>query len=144
MGKKKFKRQPGASLDDRRKVLREARKQLASDSAKTTTAPQYSVDKLLDKAEEYIDRFEYELAQRFCQRALEIEADNIRALETTGTLLLELGNPEAAKQCFGRAVELSPDCGHEKYMYLGQLFDGAQAVECYQKGIALLLYQSTV
>lgn len=139
MGKNKFKRQPGASLDDRRKLLREARKQLASDSAKTKTAPQYSVDKLLDKAEECIDRFEYELAQKFCQRALEIEADNIRALETTGTLLLELGNPEAAKQCFGRTVELSPDSGHEKYMYLGQLFDGAQAVECYQKGIELML-----
>lgn len=138
MGKKKFKRQPGASLDDRRKVLREARKQLATESASRKTAPQYSVDKLLDKAEDCIDRFEYELAQKFCQRALEIEADNIRALETTGTLLLELGNPESAKQCFGRAVELSPNEGHEKYMYLGQLFDGAQAVECYQKGIELM------
>lgn len=52
---------------------------------------------------------------------------------------MELGNPESAKQCFGRAVEISPDKGHEKYMYLGQLFEGAQAVECYQKGIELML-----
>lgn len=50
------------------------------------------------QAEDCINRFEYEIAQKFCQRALEIEADNIRALETTGTLLLELGNPESAKQ----------------------------------------------
>ncbi|XP_063402927.1 uncharacterized protein LOC134686963 [Mytilus trossulus] len=139
MGKNKFKRQPGATLDDRRKVLREARKQFASESAKTKSSPQYNVDQLLDKAEDCINRFEYELAQKFCQRALEIEADNIRALETTGTLLLELGNPESAKQCFGRVVEISPDKGHEKYMYLGQLFEGAQAVECYQKGIELML-----
>ncbi|XP_071138790.1 uncharacterized protein [Mytilus edulis] len=139
MGKNKFKRQPGATLDDRRKVLREARKQFAAESAKTKTSPQYSVDQLLDKAEDCINRFEYEIAQKFCQRALEIEADNIRALETTGTLLLELGNPESAKQCFGRVVEISPDKGHEKYMYLGQLFEGAQAVECYQKGIELML-----
>ncbi|XP_076075406.1 uncharacterized protein LOC143046239 [Mytilus galloprovincialis] len=139
MGKNKFKRQPGATLDDRRKVLRDARKQFATESAKTKTSPQYNVDQLLDKAEDCINRFEYEIAQKFCQRALEIEADNIRALETTGTLLLELGNPESAKQCLGRVVEISPDKGHEKYMYLGQLFEGAQAVECYQKGIELML-----
>ena len=50
------------------------------------------------QAEEYIDRFEYELAQKFCQRALEMEPDNVRALETSGSLLIDLGNMEAAKQ----------------------------------------------
>ena len=48
--------------------------------------------------EEYIDRFEYELAQKFCQRALEMEPDNVRALETSGSLLIDLGNLDAAKQ----------------------------------------------
>ena len=42
-------------------------------------------------------------------------------------------------QCFGRAVEVCPDKGYSKYMYLGQLFEGAQAVECFQKGIQLML-----
>ena len=57
----------------------------------------YSADQLLDKAEEYVDQFEYQLAQKFCQRALELEADNVRALEASGQLLLELGDEEAAK-----------------------------------------------
>ena len=35
--------------DDRRKVLRDARKQFATESAKTKTSPQYNVDQLLDK-----------------------------------------------------------------------------------------------
>ena len=53
------------------------------------------------QAEEYIDRFEYEMAQKFCQRALEMEPDNVRALETSGSLLIDLGNLDAAKQvCF--------------------------------------------
>jgi hypothetical protein len=50
------------------------------------------------QAQDCIDRFEYELAQKFCQRALEMEADNVRALETSGALLIDLGNLEAAKQ----------------------------------------------
>ncbi|VDI65690.1 Hypothetical predicted protein [Mytilus galloprovincialis] len=119
MGKNKFKRQPGATLDDRRKVLRDARKQFAAESAKTKTSPQYNVDQLLDKAEDCINRFEYEIAQKFCQRALEIEADNIRALETTGTLLLELGNPESAKQsgCMGHNLRLMFSQGRFNFMF---------------------------
>lgn len=49
------------------------------------------------QAQDCIDRFEYELAQKFCQRALETEPDNVRALEMSGSLLIDLGNFEAAK-----------------------------------------------
>lgn len=139
MGKKKFKGKPGASLEDRRKALREARREIAREAAGKKSQPKYTVEQLLEKAEDCIDRFEYELAQKFCQRALEIDPDNVQVLETTGTLLLELGNTESAKQCFGRAVEISPDKGHAKYMYLGQLFDGSQAAQCFQKGIELMI-----
>ena len=37
-----------------------------------------------------MDTYNYEMAQKFCQRALEIDNDNVRALETTATLLLEV------------------------------------------------------
>ena len=49
------------------------------------------------QAEEYIDTFEFEMAQKFCQRALELEPDNVQALETCGTLLLELGELDSAR-----------------------------------------------
>ena len=45
-----------------------------------------------------MDTFSYDLAQKFCQRALEIDNDCIRGLEMSGTLLLETGNFEEAKQ----------------------------------------------
>lgn len=99
----------------------------------------HSMDRLLDKAEQLIDEFNFELAQKFCQRALETEPDNVRALETSASLLLELGNSESAKHCLGRAVEVSPDTGYTKYMTLGQLMEGATAVQCYQKGIELMM-----
>jgi hypothetical protein len=37
-----------------------------------------------------MDTYNYEMAQKFCQRALEIDNDNVRALEITATLLLEV------------------------------------------------------
>lgn len=42
-------------------------------------------------------------------------------------------------QYFQRAVGISPDCGHSKYMYLGQLLQGKEAVESFQKGIKLMI-----
>lgn len=37
-----------------------------------------------------------------------------------------------------RAVLLSPDVGFEKYMYLGQLLEGEEALAATQKGVELL------
>lgn len=42
-------------------------------------------------------------------------------------------------QIFQRAVELSPDIGHGKYMSLGQIHTGQEAVDYYMKGIQVLL-----
>ena len=50
------------------------------------------------QAEEYIDSFEFDLAQKFCLRALESEPDNLRAIETYGNLLMETGDLDKAKQ----------------------------------------------
>jgi len=141
MGKKSFKKRQSKSLDDRRKEQKEALRFAAQNGKQKQreTADHYSVHQLLDKAEQLIDEFNYELAQKFCQRALEQEPDNVRALETSASLLLELGNAESAKHCLGRAVEICPDSGFTKYMTLGQLMEGATAVQCYQKGIELML-----
>lgn len=42
-------------------------------------------------------------------------------------------------QVFLHAVELSPDVGHSKYMYLGQIHSGQEAVDYYTRGIQVLL-----
>jgi hypothetical protein len=44
----------------------------------------------LDRAESFIEEYNYEMAQKFCQRALEMDADNVRALEACASLLLEV------------------------------------------------------
>ena len=38
-----------------------------------------------------MDEYKFDLAQRFCERALEMDNDNVKALELTSSLLLEMG-----------------------------------------------------
>jgi len=60
----------------------------------------YPVAQLLDKADEYINSLDYDLARKFCQRALEAEQDNTRALETLGFIELQSGDYEQARHVF--------------------------------------------
>lgn len=132
------------------------------------------------QTEECIDTFDYEMACLFCQRALDIESNNLQALDMLGHIFSELGNTHKSKEIsffvwvvtylsslietqsfffvamlfrclygfilldipfyvFLRAVALSPDVGHSKYMYLGQIHTGQQAVDYYTRGIEVLL-----
>jgi len=99
----------------------------------------YDVEQLLLQAEKCIDQFQFELAHKFCQRALEREADNLKALETSGHVMMELKQHEAGKQFFMKAAEIQPDIGHAKYMYLGQMTQGEASIKYFQKGIEVML-----
>ncbi|KAM6935954.1 uncharacterized protein PEZ65_006220 isoform 3-T3 [Lycodopsis pacificus] len=109
------------------------------EKAKKKTAEKYSVQQLLEKTEEYMDSFDFEMASLFCQRALDVESTNLQALDMQGHICSELGDTQKAKGAFLRAMELNPDVGHSKYMYLGQIHTGQEAVNYYTKGIQVLL-----
>ncbi|XP_074509894.1 uncharacterized protein LOC141779128 [Sebastes fasciatus] len=117
----------------------ERMKQRVHERAKKKTAEKYSVQQLLEKTEENMDSFDFEMAGLFCQRALDVEPTNLQALDMQGHICSELGDTQKAKGAFLRAVELSPDVGHSKYMYLGQIHTGQEGVDYYTKGIQVLL-----
>lgn len=60
----------------------------------------YPVAQLLDKADECINSLDYDLARRFCQRAVDAEQENTRALETLGFVELQRGDYEQARHVF--------------------------------------------
>eukprot|EP00124_Ichthyophonus_hoferi_P004851 Ihof_evm5s593 gene=Ihof_evmTU5s593 len=103
-----------------------------------TKKNKFSPDELLDKVDEYMERFDFDMAHRFCTKALTLEPTNLRALETMADILLEGGDVDTARQCLSKAVELSPDEGYSKYMKIGQLLQGMDACEAFRKGIQLL------
>ncbi|KAM9783217.1 uncharacterized protein ACB057_015524 [Neosynchiropus ocellatus] len=109
------------------------------EKAKRKTAEKYSAEQLLEKTEECMYRFDFEMAGLYCQRALDLEATNLHALDMLGQICSELGDTQKAKEVFLRAVELSPDTGHSKYMSLGQIHTAQAAVDYYTRGIQVLL-----
>uniref|UniRef100_A0A096M6E2 Si:dkey-12j5.1 n=1 Tax=Poecilia formosa TaxID=48698 RepID=A0A096M6E2_POEFO len=112
------------------------------EKAKKKTAEKYSVQQLLEKTQEYMDSFDFEMAGLFCQRALDVDSNNLQALDMLGHICSELGDMQKAKSIsflFLRAIDLSPDVGHSKYMYLGQIHTGQEAVDYYTRGIQVLL-----
>uniref|UniRef100_A0A3B5Q248 Si:dkey-12j5.1 n=1 Tax=Xiphophorus maculatus TaxID=8083 RepID=A0A3B5Q248_XIPMA len=109
------------------------------EKAKKKTAEKYSVQQLLEKTQEYMDSFDFDMAGLFCQRALDVDSNNLQALDMLGHICSELGDMQKAKSVFIRAIDLSPDVGHSKYMYLGQIHSGQEAVDYYTRGIQVLL-----
>uniref|UniRef100_A0A9J7Z5Z7 Si:dkey-12j5.1 n=1 Tax=Cyprinus carpio carpio TaxID=630221 RepID=A0A9J7Z5Z7_CYPCA len=114
--------------------------------AKKKTAEKYTIDQLIEKTEECIDNFDFDMARLYCQRALDIEATNLNLLDMMGNICTELGDIEKAKQIsftlvyvYLKAVELSPEEGHSKYMYLGQIHTGKEAVQYFSKGTEVML-----
>ncbi len=97
----------------------------------------YTLDQVLDKGDELLDSYQYDVAQKFIHRALEMNPDSVRALQMAATILLEAGDVESAKHCLGRAVAVEPETGHGKYFSLAQIFGGREALQLYQKGIEI-------
>ncbi|KAJ1975743.1 hypothetical protein H4R35_003011 [Dimargaris xerosporica] len=104
----------------------------------TAEAPIYTVQDLLEKAQENIDALQYDVAHKFCLRALEQDGAHAEALEQTAAVELELGLFRIALQRLNRCVELFPDTGYSKYMYLGQMAEGKDAIAHFQKGARIL------
>ena len=68
----------------------------------------YTIDEILDRAESFIEEYNYEMGQKFCQRALEMDADNVRALEICASLLLEVSSSESCCWIIPGASFLDP------------------------------------
>ena len=74
------------------------------------------------------------------EAALRLDRRNARALEIKALLLLEDEKPVEARKFLLRAVEVEPDEGFSKYMYLGQIESGEEAAKFYGKGLIYFFF----
>lgn len=98
-------------------------------------------DKLLRKAEEHVETFEYELARKCYEDALKENPDHVLALEAYAGVLLELGEIKEAENSLLKATDIAPEEGHSKYFSLAQIYNGLKSIEFYRKGIAMIQNQ---
>src|SRR5215211_2155118 len=63
---------------------------------------------LLDSAREYYVRADYKKAGIFFERVLQIEPNNIDALNGKGTSLYRLADYDKAKKCFNQVLRMDP------------------------------------
>ncbi|KAF9195277.1 hypothetical protein BGZ51_002792 [Haplosporangium sp. Z 767] len=102
-------------------------------------APTYTVSDLLVQANQAVDRFEFELAHQFAMRALQLEPQNLNALEAAGSIEVELELFNEAKQHFLECVKIQPNAGYSKFMYLGQMSEQLEAISYFQQGVNLMM-----
>eukprot|EP01116_Phalansterium_solitarium_P000102 TRINITY_DN10064_c0_g1_i1.p1 TRINITY_DN10064_c0_g1~~TRINITY_DN10064_c0_g1_i1.p1 ORF type:complete len:365 (-),score=101.14 TRINITY_DN10064_c0_g1_i1:291-1322(-) len=107
-------------------------------SKKKSSQKQYTVEQLLAKAEELLLAYNPELAEKFYKRALEQEPTNSDALDAYGSFLLEVDRFDEAKEVFLKSIEVAPDADSAKYMNMGQLSEGQEAIKHFSRGIAIM------
>ncbi|VDM16878.1 unnamed protein product [Hydatigera taeniaeformis] len=128
--------------------IRSPKRSSAVTSPAGSTSSHQNPRDLLNQAAEFVNCFQNKQALRLYASALsqldrlqpteENQMLKIEALQSFGFLLLDEGRFEEAKENLQKAVELSPDEGYEKYMYLAQMSKGSEAVALYQVGIDII------
>lgn len=107
-------------------------------TASTASGTSFNAHDLLEKAEEYLAQCQADLANQFCSTALQLEPDSTRALECKALALIDLNRHPEARPLLEKAAQLQPDIGASKYMVLGQVYDGVNAVQAFTKGIEIM------
>ena len=88
----------------KRKVLTRKEKKLAEKKGLIPSGgggggkSELSLSELLDGAQDHLDQYQYEQAQKFIYQALERDPDCTRALELCANLLIEVGGRKGRKE----------------------------------------------
>ena len=70
--------------------------------------------------------------------ALNQNPDNTTLMDGFAEILLQLDMFDEARQVLTRSIQLAPDSGESKYMYMAQLCEGMECVNCFKKGIEIM------
>ena len=101
-------------------------------------APKPSREELLAAAASQHEMMNFPEAIALYKTVIEENPEDVAVIDALGELLLEVGDAETASQLFRRSIQLSPDANPGKYMYLGQICEGLEAVELFERGIGIM------
>jgi len=110
----------------------------AASSSSSSSGQTHDVQAILERGANYLHSNQPELAKQFLERVVQLSPDNTEALDLLGETYVDLGEYEHAKQAFQRSVDLAPDEAGTKWMFLGQMSTGHDALQMYERGCELL------
>ncbi|KAN0018950.1 hypothetical protein ACTFIU_002152 [Dictyostelium citrinum] len=109
---------------------------------KTTTTgtikKEFTSEEYIQQGEKYASEYHFDKALTSFENALKLDATNTLVMDTIGEILVENGNIEKAKTYFLKSIQTDPEDSPSKYMNLGQLVGGDDALKCYRKGIEIM------
>ena len=97
-----------------------------------------SREELLAAAANQHEMMNFPEAIALYKAVIEDSPDDVAVIDALGELLLEVGDVDNAAQLFHRSIQLAPQANPGKYMYMGQIREGLEAVELFERGIALM------
>ena len=91
-------------------------------------------DRCLKHGDDCLSRFDMPNATKFFERALQLQSDNTAALDRLSEVYIEMGELQKAEAVLRRSTEIAPAENPAKWMALGQLHTGENALHCYTSG----------
>jgi tetratricopeptide (TPR) repeat protein len=98
----------------------------------------YTPDELIDRGQLHISAGQPDLAIPFLRQLVAQYPNHALAWEVLGEALFDMGDADEAKSCFQRSVDIAPEEVGTKWMFLGQLSHGHDALRFYEHGILLM------
>jgi len=99
------------------------------------------VEDLLQQAEADFANFQTDLAEKKYVKALEMEPNNTKVMDSFALFLLEIDRLNEGKQLLERSIELNPLDNISKYLQLAQLLEGNEAIRLFERGVSLIQHQ---
>lgn len=94
-----------------------------------------STEAVLQHALECVDQLALDEALQQYRYALQLEPDNIVALDGVADMCMQLGDVNSAREALERSVKLSPEGSAGRYMNLGQMGEGQDALRWFERGV---------
>jgi len=98
----------------------------------------FTVDDLISKANDALNKLQPDLACKFYQKALQMEPQNTNIMDALADVLIQLGQSSEALNLLTQSTLIAPNENPYKWMFLAQLQTGIDAMESYNRGIILL------
>ncbi|KAM9994045.1 hypothetical protein ACTFIZ_012013 [Dictyostelium cf. discoideum] len=118
--------------------LQQQQKKGKKSTTTTTTKKELTSEEYIQQGEKYASEYHFDKALSSFENALELDSTNTLVMDTIGEILLENGDIEKAKTYFLKSIKTDPEDSPSKYMNLGQLVGGDDALNCYRKGIEIM------